>query len=662
MPFDRTLSTLLLLGGWLPAMAAPVDTAFNALSLPELEQRRDAIGAELEQLANYSLRSGVGAIGYRSNIHDDEFHSEWVEINLQAEYPLDQVILVPVIRRDAKQGFQADGFPKHLRLIAGTEQDRVGTVVAEYTDDRHFLPRIAPLSIPCNGITASWIRIETDRLSLRAFDEKHAFELSEIMAFSGDVNVALRRPIAAKSNRFEGRAWSVNFAVDGLVPYLMDAVGGEKSIAFISLHPVTSPPALTIDLGESQAVSLLHLHAIDPSDVLPQALASDFGIPKKMHLEGANQPDFSDAETLIDLRLETIFHMGPIMMWNFPPATNRFYRLHIDAPPEIPSYNAEDTRFGFAEIELLSGGINHALGKPITGSDVHAKPNRPLSVLTDGRNMYGTILPVREWMNQLVRRHDLEKARPRVEAELNRRYAHQKTKLRRMGWLAALLTAAIGFTMLIDWNLRLRQLAKLRERFAADLHDELGANIHAIGLLSDAAKSAHDASDEWNMLHQRIRQLTERTGTAIRHFSNIINADGLYQGLVEDMQRAAQRITANLEHTISIEGEHYLEQLKARTRIDLFLFYKESLINICRHSNATRFSTTLTATPREIVLTVSDNGKGMSGENIPSSLKRRARLLKAKLSVEPVPTGGTCLKLRLRHRSKKRKMNHERVH
>ncbi|VGO19747.1 histidine kinase [Pontiella sulfatireligans] len=642
---------LLLLAGLLPATAAPVGETLNALSLPALEQRRGAIEAELGDLASYSLRSGVGPIGYRSAAHIDEFNSEWVEIDFGAAYPLDEVILVPVIRRDSKTGFQADGFPKQFRLIAGTADDRKGQVIAEYANEQNFLPRIAPLSIPCNGITASWIRIEAEHLTPRAFDEKYVFQLSEILAFSGQENVAMHREVQAKSNRRDGLAWNTQFVVNGFVPYLMNAATGEKSVAFISQMTSNALPALTIDLGENHPVSRLHLHAVDPSDVLPQAFSSDFGIPHEMRLEGASQPDFSDAETLLNLHFETIYDMAPVMMWAFPETTNRYLRLNITAPAADPRYGPLSPRFGFAEIELFSNGRNIALGKPTSAMKIVENPHRPLSLLTDGRNMYGTILSVRDWMNQLVRRHDLETERPLVAAELNRRYAYQQTKLQLMGWLAVLLVGAIGFTMLIDWNLRMRQVAKLRERFAADLHDELGANIHTIGLLSDAAKKAHDSSDEWNMLHQRIRQLTERTGTAIRHFSNIINADGLYQGLVEDMQRAAQRITANLEHTISIEGEQYIEQLKARTRIDLFLFYKESLINICRHSNATYFNTTLAATPRgEIVLTVSDNGKGLSGANIPSSLKRRARLLKAKLTIKEIPDGGTCITLRLRRR------------
>ncbi|MDF7825588.1 histidine kinase [Pontiellaceae bacterium B12227] len=648
---------LILVMGLLPLMtlSAKHSTSpdLHNQSLSWLENRLADIDHELATLANFSLRSGTGAIGYRSNFYDDEFHSEWVEITLDNEYPLDEVVLVPVIRRDAKHGFQADGFPKHLRLIVGTNHDTNGTIIAEYTDEQDFLPRVAPLSIPCNGITASWIRIETGQLSLRAFDEQYVFQLAEIMAFSGNENVALQKKTRSKSNQFGGRAWAKHFAVDGFIPYLMDAAAGEKSIAFVSGISSNSAPALTIDLGEPQVISRLNLHAVDPSDLLPQAQPSEFGIPRDMRLEAANNADFSDGHTLINLHLESVYNMGPIIKRKFPAATNRYFRLHIDSPPKLLSYTPNTVRFGFAEIELLDKGENRALAKTVTGMALHENLHRPLSLLTDGRNMYGTILPLRAWMRQLSRRHDLEAERPLVEQALNRLYERQKTNLRRLGWLSALLAVGIGFTILIDRLFRMRKIQQIEQRIAADLHDELGANLHTIGLLSDLAESSKDDPEELAVFHQRIRAVTERSGIAVRSCTDMLNSDDLYKGLVADMQRAAQRSLAKLDHALTIEGEEHLGQLNRRTCVDLFLFYKESLVNISRHSGATEFATKLIVRPKELELTISDNGRGFAEaeENeIPKSLKRRAKLLGAKVAVESPPNGGTRILLKLRIR------------
>jgi len=215
-----------------------------------------------------------------------------------------------------------------------------------------------------------------------------------------------------------------------------------------------------------------------------------------------------------------------------------------------------------------------------------------------------------------------------------------------MGRWIVLLAVGIVVIALIDRMGKMREIARVKERFAADLHDELGANLHAIGLLSDLAADARDDPEESAMLHERIRAVTERTGTAMRHCTDILEANGLYTGLTADMRRAAGRIMAKLDHDFSVTGEAHLNRLKPRTRVDLFLFYKECLVNISRHSGATRFSTQLMADGREVRLTVSDNGQGV--KEVPASLRRRARLLRARVAVESPSDGGTCITLTLR--------------
>jgi signal transduction histidine kinase len=644
---------LLLLISFLlePLCALPANETPQEMSLNQLEQRRDAIDVELANLASYSLRSGVGSNGYRSDPHKTAVAPEWVEVDLGREVSIDELVLVPTLLRDTKEGFQAEGFPVVFRILAGTSPDTNGTVIASFTEQDGLLPRIAPLVVPCRKTSASWVRIEADRLSARGIDGRFILQLSELLVFSGSTNVANRCPVTG-SIPYQPpiSAWGERFLTDGTTPYLMDAATGGKGIAFLNSVGIIDQPVLTIDLQEVYPLSQINLHAIDQSDTVPPAFYGDFGIPKHFIMEGATQPDFSDVVLLLDATCETIYDMAPIMSWNIPETRCRYVRLTALDPYIFNDGKNIGTRIGFAEIELLGDGRNWALSKPVTSNFEIQSPDRPLSTLTDGLNFYGHILPLREWMEQLARRHDLENERPVIAEELTKRYARQKTNLNRLMWLTALLGAGIAFTLLIDRIVRLRQVTRIKERLAADLHDELGANIHSIGMLSDLAQDA-DTPNEWKSIHQRIWGLTQRTATAIRYCTNMMDANGLYIGLVEDMQRAAKRISDTITHEFSVEGEPWLDRLKPRTRVDLFLFYKECLINICRHSGATNVCTHLTAAPREVLLTVTDNGKGT--EKIPASLQRRARLLKAKLTLERPPEGGTCITLRLRSRGKR---------
>jgi hypothetical protein len=498
--------------------SAPVER----YSVTELENRLSEVDAQLSQLANYSLGIGIGAIGYRSFSHEDPHHREWIEINFIDQVTLDEVFLIPAIRRDTENGFQADGFPMHFQLYAGTAEETNGVLIAEYNCDQKILPRIAPLSISCGGIPASWIRIEALELSPRAFDQRYVLQLSEILAFSGEENVALHKPVRISSGTAGGAiGWHTTYAVDGFMPYLMDAAGGEQSTAYLTPHDITNHPAFMMDLGETRKINRIHLHAVDQSDTLPQAFAGDVGIPKRLRIEGANSPDFSDAVLLQDLVMETIYEMGPIMMVNFPETACRYMRFCVVEPSSNTLYGPQSFRFGFAEIEIFSNDRNVALGKPIQTNYEAINPFRSLASLTDGRNLFGNILPIREWLTELASRHELETERPFILENLNQLYGRQRANLQLVSWLLALLIVATIIIILVDRIIRQRAIHRTREHIAADLHDELGANIHAIGLLGDLAQAAKASPDKLDRLLLRMRALTERTGAAARHCTNL---------------------------------------------------------------------------------------------------------------------------------------------
>lgn len=647
---------LWLITGMLHATTSPADTKspLRGLSLSELEQNLQTVDHELNQLASLSLLSGVGSVGYRSLPHSSPTEQESIQINLGDEVTIDQIVLVPTLWRDTRTGFRADGFPREFRIIVGTASDPVGKVVASYGSSTRLLPRTAPLTVSCHGTNASWVRVETTLMSPRAWDGKYIFQLAEVLVFNGEENVALRKPVQISSPEGTGGlGWDKEYMVDGFVPYLMDAAEGEQSLAFVSKTNIGEQPAITFDLGESLPLDRIHYHVTDLSDTVPQSISDGFGVPRRFVMEGANQPDFSDAVRLVEYHMESTYDVGPIIMRRFPVKTCRHVRL-IAVEPFINTLEKDKgTQFGAAEIELFSKGLNVALGNLTQTNFSVDSPGRSLASLTDGRNLYGKILPVRDWLNQLARRHDLETERPVITTELDIRHLRQKTNLNRLGWLALLLTAGIVSIILIERIRRMRQIARIRERLAADLHDELGANLHTIGLLSDLAADAGDSPTEMATLYRRIRSETERSGIAVRHCSDMLSAKGLYTDILADMQRASNRIMAKLEHEISIVGEEYLKALPPRTRADLFLFYKECLVNISRHSGATKYTTELRGGADSIQMEICDNGRGLEiaeRDEAPASLKRRAKLLGAKITVRNPPEGGTCINLNLRTR------------
>lgn len=643
--FQKTLTAILLMGAF--AVTASCDKkngALNNRSQSELEQRRAEIDTELEQLADPSIRSGLGTGGAISERHQDPHHTEWIQIALEEETSIDQITLVPAISLRFSEGFVAEGFPEEFKLIVGTEQNTNGTVVASFTAEDHLLPGIAPVNISFPARKASWIRLEANVLTRGSWYDQYVLQLSEMMVFSGPDNVALHRPVQVSS---DGKGISLAFSkeslVDGQIPYLMHGAKGESSRSYIRNITDIEEPILSIDLGKRYPIDRIHLHALEISTSIPQTDESATGVPLHMLIEGANQPDFSDAVLLVDFRRTPPYETGPIFMHRFPETSCRYVRLNVREPFRGKRY----AWLGFAEIEIFSRNQNLALGKTVEANFATSKT----TALTDGRNFYGDILPIRDWLSQLAKRHKLETERPLIVAEMNERYARQKVILQRMFWIAGLLVLVTIIILVRGQTLRQRLLFKTRERIAANLHDELGANLHAIGLLGDMAQGAQSNPKRLSNLLQKIRALTERTGNAARHCANLLESEGLYDDLLtEEIRRTASRILIDLDHSFTFEGEALLKTLPQRRRIDLLLFYTESLTNILRHSGATTVSTRLIAERKEIALTVTDNGQGIT--SAPASLTRRARLMSAKVSVKKPTNGGTEITLRLRNRNK----------
>ncbi|MEN8661865.1 MAG: sensor histidine kinase [Lentimonas sp.] len=623
------------------------------LSITELESQLVGIDTRLGELAAFSFQSGVGSNGNRTLAYTDSMHTEWFEVCLKEYQSIDQITLVPHIVMDSERGLVSDGFPAELQIIAGTQAHPEGEVVTQFrptTGKQHT----APFIFPTLGLKASWIRIEATELSPRAWDHMYNFQLAEILIFQKNRNIAHASEVTSSTpSSVYNRSRNNRHLVDGFMPYIMNAAVGEQSVAFMANHfELGFMPVLTFDLKETHTLDRIHLHRLELSNNVPRTKAINHGMPRRLTVEGANKADFSDSALLLDLSLKNAYETGPIIIRDIERAACRFIRLTVIEPFIDTLMPAPTTVFGLAEIELFSNQTNVAYEKIPTANFEVINELRSLSRLTDGGNFYGKILPIREWLEQLAERNNLEMERPLIRGELDKRYAQQSLKLRRMGWLATLLATGIVVIILVDRILRLRQIAQIRERFAADLHDDLGASLHTIGLLGDVALASTQSPERLNIALTRSRELTTRMSATVRHGTDLQSAHRL-EDLEKDMRRIAQRILVKIDYDISTEGSDPLNKFKPRLKMDLLLFLKESLTNIVKHSNADKVLIEILAAANSIEMKIKDDGRGLPGtmeKEIPPSLKRRARIMKATISISKSAEFTTVIHLiRKRH-------------
>jgi signal transduction histidine kinase len=305
-------------------------------------------------------------------------------------------------------------------------------------------------------------------------------------------------------------------------------------------------------------------------------------------------------------------------------------------------------------LEVLSGGENVALGKPGRSPDgmmnLIAPGGRTWSsaALCDGYGPDGKLVSTREWMELLDERFRLETRGYRLRAEADQVVA---------GWRRAGLTGIgalvlAGAFLIVVLPIRYRrharrELVKIRERIAGDLHDEVGSNLGSIQMFADLAEGRAGPSEEL----KRIQRIAAETVSAVRDIVWLLRPSGDHRiATVEHLRETASIMVESLEWKFTASEAAWGIELPEEANRDLFLYFREALHNILRHSRAARAEIAVEATDGRLLLAISDNGIGIAPEKLARpatlrALRQRANALAAKFQVESAAGEGTKLLL-----------------
>ncbi|MFI7415750.1 histidine kinase [Nonomuraea sp. NPDC049684] len=181
-----------------------------------------------------------------------------------------------------------------------------------------------------------------------------------------------------------------------------------------------------------------------------------------------------------------------------------------------------------------------------------------------------------------------------------------------------------------------------RGRIARELHDEIGQSL-TVALL--ALKRVRDRAPA--ELAGELGHAQEAIRTSLDEVRQV--AHRLRPGVLEDLglTSALTALAADLSQTGTVEVTRRLAPglppLSSEVELVLYRIAQESLTNVARHAEATRATLTLTPDDGDLVLRVTDDGRGGIGE--PGAgirgMHERALLIGARLSVHSPPGGGT---------------------
>lgn len=197
------------------------------------------------------------------------------------------------------------------------------------------------------------------------------------------------------------------------------------------------------------------------------------------------------------------------------------------------------------------------------------------------------------------------------------------------------------------------KMEKTRNKIAQDLHDDIGSTLSTILLFSNAAKTkVRYKNGEASEIFKKISRIA---GNMMDEMSDIIWAINPMQDsmdkILKRMHYYAAPITnaQNMNFDFKADDDIQNLHLSMEKRKNLFLIFKESIINAVKYSEGTCINVKLYRNDNSLHMQVEDNGKGFSGYsdqgNGLNNMKMRAEDSDGQLEINSRVNEGTAVHL-----------------
>ena len=226
----------------------------------------------------------------------------------------------------------------------------------------------------------------------------------------------------------------------------------------------------------------------------------------------------------------------------------------------------------------------------------------------------------------------------------------------RRWWFESLALAGLAGLVLAAHRYRVGQAVKLermRTAIATDLHDDIGASLSQIAVLSEVARvdgnlGQTQANDRLDRVATLARELADSMSDVVWSIrAEPEGVDSLIRRMREFAIDLLESQAIGFELRAPQKSPHL--QLSLHARRQVFLIFKECIHNAARHSRCTSVLAEFEVASQEILLRVQDNGRGIAdtggapgrnGGNGILSMKRRAESLGGRMDWTASPGGG----------------------
>ena len=201
---------------------------------------------------------------------------------------------------------------------------------------------------------------------------------------------------------------------------------------------------------------------------------------------------------------------------------------------------------------------------------------------------------------------------------------------------------------------RHRGIEQERARVSNDLHDDLGASLTEVNMLTSLIKSPITTADEKTRYVDELNERAQRMVTSLDEIVWALNPrnDKVASLSVYFCSYARQFLElASIGFGMDAPENLPDEPLDPKFRRELFIAFREALNNVVRHADATKVWLHIAVQEGTLIVTVKDDGCGIQGEQRDAgadgllNMQDRMNALGGQCQIESDPGKGTTVRL-----------------
>jgi ligand-binding sensor domain-containing protein/signal transduction histidine kinase len=231
-------------------------------------------------------------------------------------------------------------------------------------------------------------------------------------------------------------------------------------------------------------------------------------------------------------------------------------------------------------------------------------------------------------------------------------------------WFIALVALLVGTLAYTLYRYRVAQLLKLervRTRIATDLHDDIGASLSQIAILSEVVSQR--VGTEASPVTEPLSMIAGTSREMVDAMSDIVWAINPKRDHLSDLSQRMRRFASDILSARDIRFSFHAPDAEKKLRLgtdlrrEVYLIFKESVNNMVKHANCTEADLLFQIEHGWLTIKVSDNGEGfdvdaatngdhhgMGGHGL-ASMQKRAEAMGGSYKIESKKNQGTTVTL-----------------